>query len=64
MSNCPVMVCGEAGEGGEIHPITLELLGAGRKLADDLSTDLSAVLIGDKLGEKRLPSLRQIRFIS
>ena len=51
MSNCPVMVCGEAGEGGEIHPITLELLGAGRKLADDLSTDLSAVLIGDKLGE-------------
>ncbi len=51
MSNCPVMVCGEAGEGGRIDPVTLELLGVGRKLADDLGTELSAVLIGEGINQ-------------
>jgi len=51
MSNRLVMVCGEVGEGGEIDPITFELLGAGRKLADDLGTELSAVLIGEGINQ-------------
>src|SRR5208337_3719253 len=33
-------------EHGEIHPVSLELLGAGRKLADKLKVDLAGVLIG------------------
>ncbi|MBC7190598.1 4Fe-4S binding protein [Candidatus Aerophobetes bacterium] len=36
----------------EIMPITLELLSAGRKLADDLGEKLAVVLIGDKLEDK------------
>ncbi len=37
---------------GEIQTITYELLGEGRKLADDLGMDLCAVLIGSGIGEK------------
>ena len=34
---------------GEVHSVSFELLGAGRKLADKLAVELAAVLIGDKL---------------
>ena len=43
-----VMVCGEVGE-GKLMAITTELLGCGRKLADDLGEELSAVLIGSEV---------------
>jgi len=42
-----VMVCGEIAE-GRLAPITLELLGAGRKLANELAEDLSVLLTGSK----------------
>jgi electron transfer flavoprotein alpha subunit len=35
----------------EIHSITYELLGEGRKLADDLEVELSAVLLGHNISE-------------
>lgn len=37
---------------GEVHSVSFELLGAGRKLADKLQVELAAVLIGDQLQEK------------
>ncbi|MCD6257777.1 electron transfer flavoprotein subunit alpha [Candidatus Aerophobetes bacterium] len=37
---------------GEIMPVTYELIGAGRYLADDLSEELSVVILGDKLENK------------
>ncbi len=40
-----VLICGELLE-GQLASITAELLGIGRKLADDLGQELSAVLIG------------------
>jgi len=40
-----VLVCGEIIE-GKLAAITTELLGCGRKLADNLSEELSAVLLG------------------
>ena len=43
-----VMVYGEVGE-GKLMAITTELLGCGRKLADDLGEELSAVLIGSEV---------------
>jgi electron transfer flavoprotein alpha subunit len=45
-----VLVCGEIA-GGKLAPITIELLGAGRKLADELGEDLSALLMGSKIGD-------------
>src|SRR5271166_6252712 len=33
-------------EHGQIHPVSLELLGEGRKLADKLKVDLAGVLMG------------------
>jgi electron transfer flavoprotein alpha subunit len=36
---------------GEVHPVSYELLGAGRTLADKLGVELSAVIIGDQLQE-------------
>ena len=33
-------------ERGEVHPVSWELLGAGRKLADQLKVDLAAVVLG------------------
>jgi electron transfer flavoprotein alpha subunit len=45
-----VLVCGEIAE-GKLAPITMELLGAGRKLADDLGEDLSIFLMGSKIGD-------------
>ncbi len=35
---------------GEIHPVTLELLGVGRKLADKLGVKVSALLVGRENG--------------
>ena len=43
---------------GEIMPVTYELLGAGRKLADDLGENLSVILLGDNLKEKAEELLR------
>ena len=43
-----VMVCGEVTE-GKLMAITTELLGCGRKLADDLGQELSAVLVGSEV---------------
>jgi len=37
---------------GEISSVTYELLGAGRRLADDLGQSLCAVLLGSNVGEK------------
>ena len=44
-----VLVCGEIAE-GKLAPITIELLGVGRKLANELGEDLSALLMGSKTG--------------
>ncbi|MBA7638610.1 Caffeyl-CoA reductase-Etf complex subunit CarE [subsurface metagenome] len=44
-----VMVYGEVVE-GKLAAIALELLGCGRKLADDLGEELSAVLVGSEVG--------------
>jgi electron transfer flavoprotein alpha subunit len=42
-----VLVCGEVVE-GKLAPITIELLGIGRKLASELGEDLSILLMGGK----------------
>jgi electron transfer flavoprotein alpha subunit len=44
-----VLVCGEIAE-GDLAPITIELLGIGRKLADQLGEDLSTLLMGSQTG--------------
>jgi len=44
-----VLICGEIAE-GQLAPITIELLGIGRKLADDLGEELSILLMGSKAG--------------
>ena len=44
-----VLVCGEIA-GGKLAPITIELLGIGRKLANELGQELSALLMGGKAG--------------
>ncbi len=44
-----VLVCGEIAE-GKLAPVTIELLGLGRKLATDLGEELSALLMGSKAG--------------
>jgi electron transfer flavoprotein alpha subunit len=43
-----VWVAGEQHD-GEVHPVTHELLGAGRKLADKLGVELAVVLMGEGL---------------
>ncbi len=43
--NKGILVCGEMVE-GKLAAITLELLGGGRKLADSLGEELSAILLG------------------
>lgn len=43
-----VMVIGEQ-RGGELHPVTYELLARGRVLADKLSEELSCVVLGHKM---------------
>jgi len=44
-----VLVCGEIAE-GKLAPITVELLGVGRKLSNELGEDLSTLLMGSKAG--------------
>src|SRR5512136_928249 len=44
-----VLVCGEITE-GKLTPVTIELLGLGRKLADELGETLSTLLMGSKTG--------------
>ncbi|NWF94410.1 MAG: electron transfer flavoprotein subunit alpha/FixB family protein [Syntrophaceae bacterium] len=44
-----VLVCGEMAE-GRLAPITIELLGIGRKLSDQLGETLSILLMGSKTG--------------
>jgi len=45
-----VMVYGEMVD-GKLSSITTELLGGGRRLADELKEDLACILVGDKLGD-------------
>lgn len=45
-----VLICGEQA-GGKLASITAELLGIGRKLADELGEELSAVLLGEHVGD-------------
>jgi caffeyl-CoA reductase-Etf complex subunit CarE len=49
MDNKGVLVCGEIA-GGQLSPITIELLGIGRNLADQLGEELSILLMGSKAG--------------
>lgn len=44
-----VLVCGEISE-GKLAPITIELLGVGRKLADELGEELCILLMAGKTG--------------
>ena len=48
--NKGVLVCGELID-TKLASITAELLGCGRKLADDLKEDLSCLLVSDKIGD-------------
>ena len=43
--------------GGDVHPVVLELLGEGRKLAGDLGVELCALLLGDSSIEKETKKL-------
>jgi electron transfer flavoprotein alpha subunit len=45
-----VLVCGEIAE-GKLAPVTIELLGVGRKLANELGEDLSTLLMGSNTGD-------------
>ena len=44
-----ILVCGELAD-GKLASITTELLGCGRKLADDLKENLSCLLVSDAVG--------------
>ena len=46
-TNKGVLVCGEIA-GQKLAPVTIELLGIGRKLANELGEDLSVLLMGSK----------------
>ncbi len=48
--NKGVLICGEVAD-GKVAGITQELLGIGRKLADELGEELSAVLLGSGIGD-------------
>jgi electron transfer flavoprotein alpha subunit len=48
--NKGVLIVGECADGA-LAAITSELLGAGRKLANDLGEELAAVLLGDKVAD-------------
>ncbi len=45
-----ILVCGELAN-GKLGSITTELLGCGRRLADDLKEDLCCLLVGEAVGE-------------
>jgi len=48
--NKGILVVGELAE-GKLLPISAELLGAGKRLADELKESLSCILIGEKVGD-------------
>lgn len=48
--NKAVMIYGET-INGKLSPITTELLGCGRRLADELAEELICLLVGDELGD-------------
>jgi electron transfer flavoprotein alpha subunit len=48
--NKGILVVGEVAE-GKLLPITAELLGAGKRLADELKEALTCILISDKVGD-------------
>ena len=48
--NKGILVVGELAD-GKLLPIAAELLGAGRRLADELKESLSCILISDKVGD-------------
>ncbi len=48
MDNKGILLCGETAE-GKLAPITLQLLGIGRRLADELGEKLSILLMGSGL---------------
>ncbi len=51
MAECKgVLVCGELAD-GKLASITIELLGCGRKLADELKEDVSCLLASDAVGD-------------
>ncbi len=48
--NKGILVVGEVVE-GKLLPITAEILGAGRRLADELKEQVTCILIGEKMGD-------------
>ena len=44
-----VLVCGEIAD-GKLAPVTIELLGIGRKLADELGEEVNVLLMGGQAG--------------
>ncbi len=48
-----VMVFAEQ-EAGEMHPISFELLGKGREIADKLGVDLSCILLGHQIADEAM----------
>jgi electron transfer flavoprotein alpha subunit len=48
--NKGILVVGEVAE-GKLIPITAEILGAGRRLADELKEQVTCILIGEKIGD-------------
>jgi electron transfer flavoprotein alpha subunit len=48
--NKGILVVGEVAE-GKLLPITSEVLGAGRRLADELKEQVTCILIGEKMGD-------------
>ena len=48
--NKGVMICGECVD-GNLASVSTELLGIGRKLANDLGEELCAVVLGENVGK-------------
>jgi electron transfer flavoprotein alpha subunit len=48
-ANKGVLICGEIAD-GKLAPVALELLGAGRKLANELGEELAVLLLGSNTG--------------
>ncbi len=52
MKRCGDILIFAEQEDGEVHPVTYELLGKGRELADKLTVELHSVLLGYEMREK------------
>ena len=48
-ANKGVLICGEIAD-GKLAPVTIELLGTGRKLANELGEELAVLLLGSNTG--------------